>query len=352
MCLLINQPATAPALPTHWLNDFFDYNSDGVGVMYSENDCLVIEKVLPKTSADFVVFYNKHIAGKICAFHLRMRTHGDTDLANCHPYIVLNRAEHGLDLALMHNGILSTGNHADTSKSDTWHYIKDYLRPMLANNPEFAFSPAFRAIIGDHIGSSNKFVLMDNTGRTVTINKNAGVYWGGLWLSNTYAWTAPTDTSKTAPAGHKVNKLRKKAVAQVSQQPTRQTYASAYGYARGLGLSYTDAWDEDGYGRESWDTTKPATSATTYSGTRWDMDDMMLEYLEILVDNGLHVAGNVSLVACAEFSEIYGTDAFSEICEMTMDGDISEDWFVKVITDPITARQTFSWLKPISKEYA
>ena len=116
-----------------------------------------------------------------------MRTHGDIDLDNCHPYPILNRLEHGIDLWLMHNGILATGNKADESKSDTWHYIEDYLKPMLSANPDFAFHSSFSEIVGDHIGSSNKFILMDNEGRQTIINQSAGVYWAGLWLSNTYA---------------------------------------------------------------------------------------------------------------------------------------------------------------------
>ena len=354
MCLLINQPTTAPALPTHWLDDFFSYNSDGVGVMYSENDCLVIEKILPKTSADFVAFYNTHIAGKNCAFHLRMRTHGDTDLTNCHPYEVLNRADHGIDLALMHNGILSTGNKADTSKSDTWHYIRDYLRPLLAKNPDFAFHPAFSALIGDHIGASNKFVLMDNAGRVATVNESSGVFWGGLWLSNTYAWTATNDTSKTAPIGKKAHKLAKRALHQVNQQPTRQTYASQYGYAR-ASSSYAN-WDDYDWD-DNWKTGKtPASSmtsnqtyATNYSATRWDADDSVSEYLGILAECGSEGAAGVAFTACLDFVDLYGLDAFVEVAEMTIEADISEDWFVKLITNPAQARETFAWLKPLKQ---
>ena len=347
MCLLINQPTTAPALPTHWLDDFFSYNSDGVGVMYSENDCLVIEKILPKTSADFVAFYNTHIAGKNCAFHLRMRTHGDTDLTNCHPYEVLNRADHGIDLALMHNGILSTGNKADTSKSDTWHYIRDYLRPMLSGNPEFFMHPAFSKIVGDHIGSGNKFVLMDNAGRVATINQSAGVFWGGLWLSNTYAWTAPTSTSKSAPQGRKAHKLAKLATQQVSKQPERATYAPSYGYGRaGYGLAGSQvypSWD-------NWDDSYSKTPSTQTSArnTRWDFDDNVAEYLMVLSDMGLDRASSVSLGASVDFAEMYGIEAFAEIVEMTIDGDISEEWFVNLITDPAKARATFAWLKPLN----
>ena len=347
MCLLINQPTTAPVLPAHWLSDFFSYNSDGVGVMYSENNCLITEKILPKTDAEFIAFYNAHIAGKDCAYHLRMRTHGDTDLENCHPYMVLNHAEHGMDLALMHNGILSTGNKADPSKSDTWHYIRDYLRPMLSGNPEFFMHPAFSKIVGDHIGSGNKFVLMDNAGRVATINQSAGVFWGGLWLSNTYAWTAPTSTSKSAPVNKKAHKLAKLATQQVSKQPERATYAPSYGYSRaGYGLAGSQvypSWD-------NWDDSYSKTPSTQTSArnTRWDFDDNVAEYLMVLSDMGLDRASSVSLGASVDFAEMYGIDAFSEIVEMTIDGDISEEWFVNLITDPAKARATFAWLKPLN----
>ena len=96
-----------------------------LGVMYAEGGKLIVKKILPKTAKDFESFYNKEITGRFCAFHLRMKTHGDINLDNCHPYEVLNQQEHGIDLWLMHNGILSTGNASDETKSDTWHYIKN-----------------------------------------------------------------------------------------------------------------------------------------------------------------------------------------------------------------------------------
>ena len=143
MCLLVVQPASAPSLTQEWLEDFYSSNADGVGIMRSVDGELLIEKILPKNAQEFVDFYTNHIDGYDCAFHLRMKTHGNIDMENCHPYEVFNSAEHGLDVWLMHNGILGTGNAGDVTKSDTWHYIRDYLRPMLANNLDFAFTDAF-----------------------------------------------------------------------------------------------------------------------------------------------------------------------------------------------------------------
>jgi hypothetical protein len=229
-------------LSTAWLNDFYASNQDGVGVMYAERNELIIKKILPVSAADFVDFYRSEIQGKRCAFHLRMRTHGNTDLTNCHPYKLLDHATHGVDMALMHNGILSTGNARDTTKSDTWHYIRDILRPLLKNNPDYAFTKGFADLVGAHIGYSNKFVIMDSRGRMATVNKGAGVFFAGLWLSNTYAWSAPTEASK------KFDSNRELQIAQANGTPVVKGYTwtgKGSKWSRGYN-GYANAWmDED-----------------------------------------------------------------------------------------------------------
>ena len=196
MCLLVTQSKTSPELSQEWTKNFYSSNADGIGVMYAQDGELIIRKSLPKSPDELHQFYLENISGKDCAYHLRMRTHGDIDILNCHPYEILNKSEHGLSLWMMHNGVLSSGNQKDSSKSDTWHYINDYLRPVLEKNPELAFHESFKEYLETHIGSGNKFVLMDNLGRQSIINQSSGVFWGGLWLSNTYAWSAPKDVSK------------------------------------------------------------------------------------------------------------------------------------------------------------
>lgn len=193
MCLLITQFENSPILDEDYLIDFYHYNPDGIGVMYEKNKRLIIKKLLPRSPLEIVDFYKSHIQGKACAFHLRMRTHGDIDISNCHPYEVLNESDHGIDLYLMHNGILRTGNSKDTSKSDTYHFIQDHLKPLLVEDPNYAFTDEFISIVGNEIGNSNKFVLMDNLGRQSIINANRGIFWQERWFSNTYAWTPPTE---------------------------------------------------------------------------------------------------------------------------------------------------------------
>lgn len=323
MCLLITQNHNSARLSDDWLEDFYDFNSDGVGVMYAQNDQLVIEKVLPKNAHQFVAFYREHIEGKTCAFHLRMRTHGAIDLDNCHPYEVLNKKEHGLDLWLMHNGVLATGNAKDLTKSDTWHYIRDYLRPMLENNPDFAFTQSFADIVGTHIGSSNKFVLMDNSGRMATINRDSGVFWAGLWLSNTYAWSASKNTSK------KPVKNRKTIAKQAKESPVKHKYPNWGRTPIGYLPSYYE--DEDDYGDQ----------------LEYDVWNMV----EQLNSEGYTQAGSVPYYDLMDFVDYYGLDSLQEVVYMVLDGNMHEDWFVKVINRDKLALESFPFLKPQYKGY-
>jgi hypothetical protein len=330
MCLLITQKTTSARLSDEWLEDFYDYNSDGVGVMYANNGNLVIEKVLPKNAHQFIAFYREHIEGRECAFHLRMRTHGDIDLNNCHPYEVLNQDEHGLDLWLMHNGVLSTGNQKDATKSDTWHYIRDYLRPMLEDNPDYAFTKSFADIVGSHIGASNKFVLMDNEGRMTVVNQGSGVFWAGLWLSNTYAWSASKNTSKTPVKNRKTIAKHAKELPSKS----RYGYGSGYGYGYGSGygnrtaIGYLDEY-EDG----EW-----------YEGIQNNDYDIgsMLDELE---NNGVLQPDSVSFTDCQDFVNDFGLDAFYEVSNMLLDGNINEEWYVKTMQSNKAALDAFPFLK-------
>lgn len=191
MCLIISKPADVN-FDEGFLHGVYTRNKDGVGVMYAEDNKLWHAKFVPKTFEEVVTFWDKHIAQRKCVVHFRMQTHGDVDTLNAHPYPVIT-GEEGYPLYLIHNGILHTNNMKDIKRSDTWHYIQDYLRPMLLKNPEFFLTEAFADLVGSHIGSGNKFVLLDHQGNEVLINKSCFIKHNGALLSNTYAW----DTSGT-----------------------------------------------------------------------------------------------------------------------------------------------------------
>ena len=182
MCLLVNQPAST-VFTEDFIADVFQKNGDGFGVMYAEKGKLHVYKCLPTSAADMYQFYRAHAEGRDCVWHARMQTHGDIDLDNCHPYRVTD------DIWLAHNGILSTGNAADKTKSDTWHFIHNVIQPALSHNPDLMLDEAWQKMIGHIIGSGNKFGLVRADGKTVIINEQSGVNFVGAWLSNTYAWS-------------------------------------------------------------------------------------------------------------------------------------------------------------------
>lgn len=188
MCLLISHPADTQ-FDFSDIEDFYSYNKDGIGIMYSDSGVLRVVKLLPKDALEAHTFYLEHAAGRDCVIHFRMKTHGDIDLENCHPYKVYGDGS-TMPVYMAHNGVLHTGNAADKSMSDTWHYIKDYIIPLTEDRPELLFDDTFVELLEAHIGSGNKFIFMNSEGQTSIVNRAAFVEHKGALLSNTYAWSA------------------------------------------------------------------------------------------------------------------------------------------------------------------
>lgn len=183
MCLLISGTSVAirkQLLETAGLiEDVYRSNSDGLGVMFSNGNELVTTKLLPKDANEARAMINSlPDDDRELAVHWRMKTHGHIDLTNCHPYSIDDRT------ALMHNGILHTGNKANPALSDTWHFINDYLLNVPA---DVLHKPGFIEMLGDFI-KNNRFAIMSADGRLSVVNKDQGISCDGVWYSNTYAW--------------------------------------------------------------------------------------------------------------------------------------------------------------------
>ena len=187
MCLIITGKSNkirATLTDTHGLlKDIYTTNPDGIGIMYSTTKGLKVIKTLPKNVAEAQSFINRlPDDDRELAIHFRWTTHGNTDMENCHPYDVITGY-----VAMMHNGVLHTGNKADTTKSDTWHFIKDYLSEAVHDCPSLVHNNGFLTMVADFIGD-NRFVFMDGEGRMSHVNYDQGVEHDGMWFSNTYAW--------------------------------------------------------------------------------------------------------------------------------------------------------------------
>lgn len=184
MCLLLT--STSANLRTVLLDtdglieDVYANNSDGLGIMYHTKSGIKVVKLLPQSaSVARAAVASLPNDDRQVAMHWRMRTHGNIDKENCHPYPI------GHGAWLMHNGILHTGNKADPSKSDTWHFAKDYLSTLDADT---LHNPQVLKLLGEFI-QNNRFVIATADGRMSWVNADQGVQSHGITFSNTYAWT-------------------------------------------------------------------------------------------------------------------------------------------------------------------
>lgn len=190
MCLIIagksNQIRNTLLSTPNLIDDIYTANSDGIGAMYTTSKGkLRTPKLIPANVQQFAGFIRQLPNDeRSIAIHARFKTHGAVDLENCHPYPVIEGR-----IAMMHNGVLSQGNKADATKSDTWHYIKDVVRPQLAYAPKLFLLPSWVGLVEEDITSSNRFVFMDNDGQMVIANRDTGIEHDGMWFSNTYAWS-------------------------------------------------------------------------------------------------------------------------------------------------------------------
>ena len=188
MCLIITGKSSkvrSTLLDTHGLmSDIFTSNPDGIGFMYGTAKGLKVTKTLPKNLGDANAFIQRlPNDDREIAIHFRWTTHGKTDMVNCHPYDVIPGF-----IAMMHNGILHTGNAADKDKSDTWHFINDYLHTAVSASPELVYDAGFVSMMEEFIGN-NRFVFMNGEGRMQHVNFDQGIEHDDLWFSNTYAWS-------------------------------------------------------------------------------------------------------------------------------------------------------------------
>ena len=210
MCLAINIPAKTE-LKWDLLRAAYDNNGDGFGLMYfTANDTIHIKKIVPSSWQDVenvIKQYEFVLKTTNLALHFRWRTHGDIDENNSHPYMVLNTAEHGRDVYLVHNGTITNAPSFDNKMSDTWHFIEYMLRPMLAAKPELLDTSEGRQALSklmDTFSNGDRFILMDSkTGETMLVNglhKNSE--WPEVWLSNTYSLRRFSKSASTSNYAH------------------------------------------------------------------------------------------------------------------------------------------------------
>ena len=182
MCIIVakNKGVELPTKKT--LQQCFERNKDGAGIMYVKDNKVIIEKGL----MTFQEFYQKlrsikkmfggNLTNKAIVFHFRIGTHGENDKATTHPFPISNnfndlRATYfETDIAMAHNGIINAYNY-DSILSDTQTFIRDYVSVFKDLKKNFYKNNKVMEIISNEANiSSNKLCFLDN---------KENIYWYG-----------------------------------------------------------------------------------------------------------------------------------------------------------------------------
>lgn len=198
MCLIAFSKDGKSKIPMDNMEFAQRRNSDGWGIMFAQNGRLAFIK--ENTSfKQFRDIWETMIPDNVpVGVHFRMATSGAKNDEMCHPFRILNKEQDEMDLALMHNGVISikSMNPGVEKRSDTALFVDAYLRPMLRKGNSLIQSRAFNLGLSMAIGTSNKLVMLDGDGNDYWVHKNQGVEIDGVWYSNEYS--LPSKKSQTS----------------------------------------------------------------------------------------------------------------------------------------------------------
>lgn len=188
------------SIPTRYIRNSYSNNHDGFGIMWAQDgrvhstqgmfNSLEINDLLEKNN------------DKDYAIHFRYSTGGSVSSINTHPFKVLDFREDGMDLWMMHNGVLTDVKNIPEGRSDTYQFVEGFLKPILSKGRgELVFDPNFKTLVERSIRTWNKLLFMAGDGRVSIFNQNRGHEKDGVWYSNTYSLYSPP-----APKGAKKGK--------------------------------------------------------------------------------------------------------------------------------------------------
>ena len=185
MCIAIMKSANKK-ISKSTLRRCYDANPDGAGFMYAEDKQLVVNKGY-FTFKEFYKEYKPH-GDKQVLLHFRIKTHGQINKDNCHPFLVNS------GLGFIHNGIIN--GYGSNIKSDTIEFNESILQKIVSKHGNNSlFDDPMVELIENVIGYS-KLVFLDRHGNYTIMNEKKGNWNDGVWYSN-MSWKKPEPVKHT-----------------------------------------------------------------------------------------------------------------------------------------------------------
>jgi hypothetical protein len=180
MCIAVAKPRDIK-VRKKVLKECFRNNPDGVGFAYPSKKEKKVE--IHKGYFSFRQFWADYRkiqeTGCPMIIHFRIATSGKVDGENCHPWRINKKH------ALIHNGILAHKidlEHEDVS--DTGLFTEHFFKPIFAHGPALWLNPAFKWLIEESIGNTNKIAILSADGEIRIFNEKQGEWDAGIWFSN------------------------------------------------------------------------------------------------------------------------------------------------------------------------
>jgi len=194
MCVIIyRKPNTV--IDFEKLRSACTVNPDGMGLIAIDRGKLELRKHFTGKGNDPEVlqkFFDDSIDLDVYV-HLRYRTKGATDKENVHPFGVLKKAKHGIDVQFMHNGTLT--DFGTKEMCDSRHFTKTFLTPVaerflpsLGEPGKLLHDPLYVSLLEKYAGRNSVFLLADNLGNHRIVNYDEGKEFDGWWASNEYSF--------------------------------------------------------------------------------------------------------------------------------------------------------------------
>jgi len=177
MCIIAYKPK-GKTIPKDNLKRCYQSNPDGAGYMFAKDNQLIIRKPFFSFDSMLVAAESDGVLdGKYpCAFHFRIKTHGEIDKLNTHPHRVDE------NIGMVHNGIMTGFIVPASFKSDTVHFNEQVLQQL----PEgWMHNQELVDTIKTKIGSTwNKIVILNADETVIIINESGGTWSEDCWYSN------------------------------------------------------------------------------------------------------------------------------------------------------------------------